>query len=38
MKLYEINTAFHEAMILCIMVVLTKDFDVIKKAAICDDA
>ena len=30
-KLYEINTAFHEAMILCFRILLTKDFDVIKK-------
>ena len=28
-KLYEINTAFREAMILCIRILLTKDVDVI---------
>ena len=33
-KLYKINTALHEALILCITIFLTKDFDVIKKAAI----
>ena len=32
-KLYEINTAFHEALILCINIFLTKGFDVIKKDA-----
>ena len=37
-KLYEINTAFHEAMILCFRILLTKDFDVIKKDAIYDGA
>ena len=37
-KLYEINTAFHEAMILCFRILLTKDVDVIKKGAIYDGA
>ena len=36
---YEIiYTAFHEAMILCFRILLTKDFDVIKKDAIYDGA